>query len=141
MNRCIAYPQRIPDTPTTTLPVNAVEGDSVDLLCDVERSFLDQFVVTWYRSPSGAALVQLPNAANPDYSLTLNDLEVSQSGIYVCIVTANSSFLPDASTRSITGRSIDLIVRSRHSKFCTLMSNALLFLHTLTAWCFLTLFV
>ena len=135
----IAYPELIPGTPTDTLSVDAVEGERVILPCDIERSFLGQFIATWSRV-TGSRLVQIVAQANPDYSLTLNDLKIGESGTYRCTVVANSSFLPQASQRSAFGRSIHLTVRNRHSKFHAWMSTSLLYnFICLIAWCIFTI--
>ena len=118
MDARVAYPQLIPGTPTDLLPMNAVEGESVTLPCDIERSFLNQFTVTWSRQVNGTLMsLQGLDVDTFDYSLTLNDLKISESGVYQCIVEANDSLLTEDSQSSVTGRAIDLIVRSRHSKF------------------------
>lgn len=112
-----AYPKLKPGTPTNSLPINAVEGESVVLPCDVEKSFLDQFTATWGKSATDVSgFIQVTTEANVDYSLTLNELEISDSGIYRCTVQATASSLIGDVLSTVPGRSIDLTVRNKHSK-------------------------
>ena len=82
----------------------------------MDVSYFDQLNILWTRNIFGE-IMQIPESINEDYSVTLSNVTVLSSGVYLC--TARSNILSGGSSSS-TGPQVNLVVQRKHGKCLTI---------------------
>ena len=85
----------------------------------MDVSYFDQLNILWRRNIFGQ-IIGIPESVNEDYSVTLSNVTVLSSGVYLC--TARSKMLSGSSS-SLTGPQVNLIIQRKHRKCLTIHSH------------------
>ena len=93
----------------------------------MDVSYFDQLNILWTRNIFGQ-IKQIPEPVNEDYSVTLSNVTVLSSGVYLC--TARSKILSGGSS-SLTGPQVNLVVRRKHGKCLTIHPFIHIFIYLL----------